>query len=153
MRRYGQFCPVAKAAEVFCQRWTALILRNITWGAHRFSDIQRGVPMMLPGSSLKGALRTALLYHAMDKGSRESNARKLEQRFFRFRTVQQDPFRGAGAAHVRDHRRPAGHRVGPGRGGPGRNADDEPRERVEARRIGHQGGNEQRRDGHDHDVA
>ncbi|MCU9850396.1 helix-turn-helix transcriptional regulator [Defluviimonas sp. WL0024] len=48
MRRYGQFCPVAKAAEVFCQRWTALILRNITWGAHRFSDIQRGVPMMSP---------------------------------------------------------------------------------------------------------
>ncbi|MEZ5779204.1 MAG: helix-turn-helix domain-containing protein [Paracoccaceae bacterium] len=48
MRRYGQFCPVAKTAEIFCQRWTALILRNITWGAHRFSDIQRGVPMMSP---------------------------------------------------------------------------------------------------------
>ena len=48
MRRYGQFCPVAKAAEIFCQRWSALILRNITWGAHRFSEIQRGVPMMSP---------------------------------------------------------------------------------------------------------
>ena len=46
MRRYGQFCPVAKTAEVFCQRWTALILRNITWGARRFSEIHRGVPMM-----------------------------------------------------------------------------------------------------------
>lgn len=48
MRRYGQFCPVAKTAEIFCPRWNALILRNITWGAHRFSDIQRGVPMMSP---------------------------------------------------------------------------------------------------------
>lgn len=48
MRRYGQFCPVAKAAEVFCQRWTALILRNLSWGATRFSEIQRGVPMMSP---------------------------------------------------------------------------------------------------------
>lgn len=48
MRRYGQFCPVAKAAEIFCRRWNALILRNILWGAHRFSDIQRGVPMMSP---------------------------------------------------------------------------------------------------------
>ncbi len=48
MRSYGQFCPVAKAAEIFCQRWTALILRNITWGAHRFSEIHRGVPMMSP---------------------------------------------------------------------------------------------------------
>ncbi len=48
MRRYGQFCPVAKTAEIFCPRWNALILRNILWGAHRFSDIQRGVPMMSP---------------------------------------------------------------------------------------------------------
>ncbi len=48
MRRYGQFCPVAKAAEIFCPRWNALILRNILWGAERFSDIQRGVPMMSP---------------------------------------------------------------------------------------------------------
>lgn len=48
MRRYGQFCPVAKAAEIFCPRWNALILRNIGWGAHRFSDIRRGVPMMSP---------------------------------------------------------------------------------------------------------
>jgi DNA-binding HxlR family transcriptional regulator len=46
MRRYGQFCPVAKAAEVFCPRWNALILRNILWGAERFTDIRRGVPMM-----------------------------------------------------------------------------------------------------------
>lgn len=46
MRSYGQFCPVAKTAEVFCPRWTALILRNITWGAHRYSEIRRGVPMM-----------------------------------------------------------------------------------------------------------
>lgn len=48
MRRYGQFCPVAKTAEVFCQRWTALILRDMTWGSTRFSELQRGVPMMSP---------------------------------------------------------------------------------------------------------
>ena len=23
MKTYGQFCPVAKAAELFCERWTA----------------------------------------------------------------------------------------------------------------------------------
>lgn len=48
MRRYGQFCPVAKTAEVFCQRWTALILRDLCWGATRFSELQRGVPLMSP---------------------------------------------------------------------------------------------------------
>ena len=29
MTGYGQFCPVSKAAEVVCQRWTPLIVREI----------------------------------------------------------------------------------------------------------------------------
>lgn len=48
MRRYGQFCPVAKAAEVFCERWTPLVIRELAWGSTRFSEIQRGVPLMSP---------------------------------------------------------------------------------------------------------
>lgn len=46
MRSYGQFCPIAKAAELFCERWTALVVRNIGAGSSRFSDIHRGVPLM-----------------------------------------------------------------------------------------------------------
>jgi len=46
MKGYGQFCPVAKAAEIFCERWTALVIRNLGAGATRFSEIQRGVPHM-----------------------------------------------------------------------------------------------------------
>ncbi len=45
---YGQFCPVAMAAEVFCRRWTALIMREILCGSTRFNDIRRGVPRMSP---------------------------------------------------------------------------------------------------------
>ncbi len=48
MRSYGQFCPVAKAAEVFCGRWTALLLRDLAGGASRFSELQRGVPLASP---------------------------------------------------------------------------------------------------------
>jgi DNA-binding HxlR family transcriptional regulator len=48
MKPYGQFCPVAKAAEVFCERWTALILRDLALGASRFSELQRGVPLASP---------------------------------------------------------------------------------------------------------
>lgn len=48
MKSYGQFCPVAKAAELFCERWTPLIFRNLAQGATRFSEIQRGVPLMSP---------------------------------------------------------------------------------------------------------
>ena len=43
---YGQFCPIAKAAEVFATRWTPLILRELLSGAQSFGDIQRGVPLM-----------------------------------------------------------------------------------------------------------
>jgi DNA-binding HxlR family transcriptional regulator len=48
MRGYGQFCPVAKAAELFCERWTPLIVRDLAAGATRFSELRRGVPLMSP---------------------------------------------------------------------------------------------------------
>lgn len=47
-RGYGQFCPVAKAAEIFCERWNALIFRELGLGSTRFSEIHRGMPMMSP---------------------------------------------------------------------------------------------------------
>jgi DNA-binding HxlR family transcriptional regulator len=45
---YGQFCPVAMAAEIFCTRWTALILRELLCGSRRFNDLRKGVPKMSP---------------------------------------------------------------------------------------------------------
>ncbi len=48
MRSYDQFCPIAKAAELFCNRWTALILRDLTAGATRFAQLRRGVPAVSP---------------------------------------------------------------------------------------------------------
>jgi len=43
---YGQFCPVAKAAEIFAERWTPLVLRELVCGSHHFNDLHRGVPLM-----------------------------------------------------------------------------------------------------------
>lgn len=43
---YGQFCPIAKASEVFATRWTPLVLRELMAGASSFNDIHRGVPLM-----------------------------------------------------------------------------------------------------------
>ena len=45
---YGQFCPVAMAAEIVCSRWTALVLRELLCGTTRFNDLRRGVPRMSP---------------------------------------------------------------------------------------------------------
>lgn len=44
--RYGQFCPIAVAAEVLTQRWMPLVLRELLCGSVRFNDLQRGVPRM-----------------------------------------------------------------------------------------------------------
>ncbi len=46
MKGYGQFCPIARAAEVFAERWTPLIIRNLSLGADTFSEILAGVPRM-----------------------------------------------------------------------------------------------------------
>src|SRR3954465_7620571 len=46
--RYGQFCPVAKAAEVLGERWTILIVRELLLGSNRFSDLQRALSQISP---------------------------------------------------------------------------------------------------------
>jgi DNA-binding HxlR family transcriptional regulator len=53
---YGQFCPVAKASEIFATRWTPLLLRELIAGACTFNDILRGVPLM-PRALLAERLR------------------------------------------------------------------------------------------------
>jgi DNA-binding HxlR family transcriptional regulator len=43
---YGQFCPIAQAAEVLTERWTLLVVRELLMGSARFNDLQRGLPRM-----------------------------------------------------------------------------------------------------------
>ena len=45
---YGQFCPVAMAAEILCTRWTVVLLRELMAGSTRFNELRRGVPRMSP---------------------------------------------------------------------------------------------------------
>jgi DNA-binding HxlR family transcriptional regulator len=45
---YGQFCPVAMAAEILCTRWTVVLLRELIAGSTRFNELRRGVPRMSP---------------------------------------------------------------------------------------------------------
>jgi DNA-binding HxlR family transcriptional regulator len=41
---YGQYCPVALGAEVFAERWTPIIVRNLMMGCTRFTEILEGAP-------------------------------------------------------------------------------------------------------------
>lgn len=43
---FGQFCPVAVACEVFAERWTPIILRELIAGSHHFNEIHRGIPLI-----------------------------------------------------------------------------------------------------------
>jgi DNA-binding HxlR family transcriptional regulator len=57
MREYGQYCPIALAAEVFAERWTPIIIRNLHLGCRHFGEILDGAPG-LPRSVLSQRLRT-----------------------------------------------------------------------------------------------
>jgi DNA-binding HxlR family transcriptional regulator len=45
---YGQYCPLALAAELLCERWTLLVLSRVIDGCTHFNAIHRGVPRMSP---------------------------------------------------------------------------------------------------------
>ncbi|HEY1330218.1 MAG TPA: helix-turn-helix domain-containing protein [Actinomycetota bacterium] len=44
MKTYGQYCPIARGSEIFAERWTPLIVRNLMLGCHSFSEIHAGLP-------------------------------------------------------------------------------------------------------------
>jgi DNA-binding HxlR family transcriptional regulator len=44
VRTYGQYCPIARGAEIFAERWTPLIIRNLHLGCGSFSEILAGAP-------------------------------------------------------------------------------------------------------------
>lgn len=44
VRTYGQYCPIARGAEIFAERWTPLIIRNLHLGCGSFNEILEGAP-------------------------------------------------------------------------------------------------------------
>lgn len=48
MKTYGQFCPLAQATQLLCERWTLLIVREFIAGSTRFNELRKGVPLMSP---------------------------------------------------------------------------------------------------------
>lgn len=66
---YGQFCPIAKASEVFATRWTPLVLRELMADAHSFNEIHRGLPL------ISRAVLVARLRELEDRGIIERRPR------------------------------------------------------------------------------
>jgi DNA-binding HxlR family transcriptional regulator/putative sterol carrier protein len=55
-RAYGQFCGLARAAEMLGQRWTLLVLRDLLVSSRRYSDLLTGLPG-IPTNGLASRLR------------------------------------------------------------------------------------------------
>lgn len=43
-RKYGQFCPLARALDHVGDRWTLLVVRDLASGPKRYSDLLAGLP-------------------------------------------------------------------------------------------------------------
>lgn len=73
MKTYGQFCPVAQATQLLCERWTLIIVRELIAGSTRFSELQKGVPLMSPtllSARLKHLVKAGVVELTGSKGSR-----------------------------------------------------------------------------------
>lgn len=72
MKTYGQFCPLAQATQLLCERWTLLVVRELVAGSTRFSDLTRGVPLMSPtllSSRLKHLVKSGVVERTGNKGN------------------------------------------------------------------------------------
>src|SRR5574341_1264400 len=64
---YGQYCPIAKASEIFADRWTLLIMRELHFdGPHRFNELERNLPG-ISRSLLSGRLRRLVRAGIVDR--------------------------------------------------------------------------------------
>ena len=71
MKSFGQFCPLAQAAQLLCERWTLLVVRELVAGSTRFNDLQRGVPLMSPtllSARLRQLIRAGVVARTGTKG-------------------------------------------------------------------------------------
>lgn len=61
---YGHFCPIARASEIFAERWTPLILRELKSGHHHFGEILKGLHRISPsvlGQRLRSLERAGVI--------------------------------------------------------------------------------------------
>jgi DNA-binding HxlR family transcriptional regulator len=76
MRTYGQYCPIARGAEIFAERWTPLIVRNLALGCRSFSEILEGAPGLsrtLLSQRLKQLERLRIVRSASGPAGRRSS--------------------------------------------------------------------------------
>jgi DNA-binding HxlR family transcriptional regulator len=72
MNSYGQFCPLAQAAQLLCERWTLIVVRELIAGSTRFNEIKKGVPTMSP-TLLSARLKQLVEAKVVDQSGSKGN--------------------------------------------------------------------------------
>jgi len=75
MKTYGQFCPLAQATQLLCERWTLIIVRELIAGSTRFGELRKGAPLLSP------TLLSSRLKQLADAGVIEARGRKGSQTY------------------------------------------------------------------------
>jgi DNA-binding HxlR family transcriptional regulator len=81
MASYGEYCPIAVGAELFGDRWTPLILRELMIGSRRFNEIHRGLGRMsrtLLIGRLRELERRGIVERSVDDAGRTTEYRLTE---------------------------------------------------------------------------
>jgi DNA-binding HxlR family transcriptional regulator len=73
---YPSFCPVAKAADVLCERWAILVVRELLCGSSRFTELRRGIPAC-PPATLSKRLKQLEQAGVLDRVERGESVRHL----------------------------------------------------------------------------
>src|SRR5256885_14117837 len=56
MKHYGQACAIARALDIVGERWSLLLVRELTLGPRRYRDLATGLPG-IPSNVLAGRLK------------------------------------------------------------------------------------------------
>jgi len=73
VRTYGQYCPVARTAELFAERWTPIIIRNLLGGVTTFGQLRAGapgIPKALLAERLAGLQKAGIVERRTGPGRR-----------------------------------------------------------------------------------
>jgi DNA-binding HxlR family transcriptional regulator len=78
-RSYEQLCPIARTLDIIGERWTLLVLRELSFGRTRFRDFQQALPG-IPATVLSDRLKTLEAHGLVERAVYNQHPLRAEYR-------------------------------------------------------------------------
>lgn len=72
-------CPVSSALDVFGDRWTLVIVRDLTFGKTRFGELAKA-PEKIPTNILSARLKQLEMYEVIERVAYQDRPKRYEYR-------------------------------------------------------------------------